>query len=182
MVRVTLVDELCSSVPSVFVYRQLYAQEAACRLQAVDLDGKSLQRLSKEEYLKMMLPDSPPGEDRNRKVRSMWLIDWLINYTRLVMVCVQRQIKPLVKTDANITWHFKVVLQNLRLFVLMLTTRKSAYRDRTRTDNPPAVKQVKAGQTSAAYQLALLLQSTTAPLSGHKNLSVPTDWHSVWLI
>ncbi|XP_047458858.1 signal-induced proliferation-associated 1-like protein 2 isoform X4 [Mugil cephalus] len=51
--------------------RQLYAQEAACRLQAVDLDGKSLQRLSKEEYLKMMLPDSPPGEDRNRKVSAM---------------------------------------------------------------------------------------------------------------
>uniref|UniRef100_A0A8C4IIC3 Signal induced proliferation associated 1 like 2 n=1 Tax=Dicentrarchus labrax TaxID=13489 RepID=A0A8C4IIC3_DICLA len=51
------------------VYRQLYAQEAACRLQAADRDGKSLQRLSKEEYLKMMLPDSPPGEDRTRKVR-----------------------------------------------------------------------------------------------------------------
>ncbi|XP_023135223.1 signal-induced proliferation-associated 1-like protein 2 isoform X4 [Amphiprion ocellaris] len=48
--------------------RQLYAQEAACRLQA---DGKSLQRLSKEEYLKMMLPVSPPGEDRNRKVSAV---------------------------------------------------------------------------------------------------------------
>ncbi|XP_022046956.1 signal-induced proliferation-associated 1-like protein 2 isoform X5 [Acanthochromis polyacanthus] len=48
--------------------RQLYAQEAACRLQA---DGKSLQRLSKEEYLKMMLPGSPPGEDRNRKVSTV---------------------------------------------------------------------------------------------------------------
>uniref|UniRef100_A0A669EZT6 Signal induced proliferation associated 1 like 2 n=1 Tax=Oreochromis niloticus TaxID=8128 RepID=A0A669EZT6_ORENI len=46
------------------IYRQLYAQEAACRLQATERDGKSLQRLSKEEYVKMMLPDSPPGEDR----------------------------------------------------------------------------------------------------------------------
>ncbi|XP_035027854.1 signal-induced proliferation-associated 1-like protein 2 isoform X1 [Hippoglossus stenolepis] len=47
--------------------RQLYAQEAACRLQDAERDGKSLQRLSKEEYLKMMLPDSPPGDDRSRK-------------------------------------------------------------------------------------------------------------------
>ncbi|XP_070833297.1 signal-induced proliferation-associated 1-like protein 2 isoform X5 [Chaetodon trifascialis] len=51
--------------------RQLYAQEAACRLQAAERDGKSLQRLSKEEYLKMMLPDSPPGEDRTRKVSAV---------------------------------------------------------------------------------------------------------------
>ncbi|KAG7230064.1 hypothetical protein INR49_009784 [Caranx melampygus] len=51
--------------------RQLYAQEAACRLQATERDGKSLQRLSKEEYLKMMLPDSPPGEDRSRKVSAV---------------------------------------------------------------------------------------------------------------
>ncbi|KAM7409043.1 hypothetical protein PAMA_002653 [Pampus argenteus] len=51
--------------------RQLYAQEAACRLQATERDGKSLQRLSKEEYLKMMLPDSPPGEDRSRKASAM---------------------------------------------------------------------------------------------------------------
>ncbi|KAM8738211.1 signal-induced proliferation-associated 1-like protein 2 isoform 4-T4 [Acanthopagrus schlegelii] len=50
--------------------RQLYAQEAACRLQA-ERDGKSLQRLSKEEYLKMMQPDSPPGEDRTRKVSAV---------------------------------------------------------------------------------------------------------------
>nr|XP_057914829.1 signal-induced proliferation-associated 1-like protein 2 isoform X4 [Doryrhamphus excisus] len=48
--------------------RQLYAQEAACRLQAADRDGKSLQRLSKEQYLKMMSPDSPPGEGRSRKL------------------------------------------------------------------------------------------------------------------
>ncbi|XP_062257062.1 signal-induced proliferation-associated 1-like protein 2 isoform X4 [Platichthys flesus] len=47
--------------------RQLYAQEAACRLQDAERDGKSLQRLTKEEYLKMMLPDSPPGDDRSRK-------------------------------------------------------------------------------------------------------------------
>ncbi|XP_061816884.1 signal-induced proliferation-associated 1-like protein 2 isoform X2 [Nerophis lumbriciformis] len=47
---------------------QLYAQEAACRLQAPERDGKSLQRLSKEQYLKMMLPDSPPGEGRSHKL------------------------------------------------------------------------------------------------------------------
>ncbi|XP_029926827.1 signal-induced proliferation-associated 1-like protein 2 isoform X4 [Myripristis murdjan] len=50
--------------------RQLYAQEAACRLQAAERDGKALQGLSKEEYLKMMLPDSPPGEDRSRKMSA----------------------------------------------------------------------------------------------------------------
>lgn len=49
------------------VRRQLYAQDAACRLQAEERDGKSLQRLSKEEYLKMMLPDDPAG-DRAQKV------------------------------------------------------------------------------------------------------------------
>ncbi|XP_077438069.1 signal-induced proliferation-associated 1-like protein 2 isoform X4 [Vanacampus margaritifer] len=48
--------------------RQLYAQEAACRLKAAERDGKSLQRLSKEEYLKRMLPDSPPGEGRGQKL------------------------------------------------------------------------------------------------------------------
>ncbi|KAM8858516.1 signal-induced proliferation-associated 1-like protein 2 isoform 3-T4 [Spinachia spinachia] len=48
--------------------RQLYAQEAACQLQATERDEKSLQRLSKEEYLKMMLPSSPPGEDGSLKV------------------------------------------------------------------------------------------------------------------
>ncbi|XP_072247394.1 signal-induced proliferation-associated 1-like protein 2 isoform X3 [Leuresthes tenuis] len=51
--------------------RQLYAQEAACRLQAAERDGKSLQRLSKEEYRKMMLSDSPPGQDRTRKVSAV---------------------------------------------------------------------------------------------------------------
>ncbi|XP_029305162.1 signal-induced proliferation-associated 1-like protein 2 isoform X3 [Cottoperca gobio] len=50
--------------------RQLYAEEA-CRLQAAEQDGKSLQRLSKEEYLKMMVPDSPPGEDRSKKVSAV---------------------------------------------------------------------------------------------------------------
>ncbi|KAM4592151.1 signal-induced proliferation-associated 1-like protein 2 isoform 3-T4 [Odontesthes bonariensis] len=51
--------------------RQLYSQEAACRLQAAERDGKSLQRLSKEEYRKMMLSDSPPGQDRSRKVSAV---------------------------------------------------------------------------------------------------------------
>ncbi|XP_034464112.1 signal-induced proliferation-associated 1-like protein 2 isoform X6 [Hippoglossus hippoglossus] len=53
--------------PNISECGQLYAQEAACRLQDAERDGKSLQRLSKEEYLKMMLPDSPPGDDRSRK-------------------------------------------------------------------------------------------------------------------
>ncbi|XP_019726179.1 signal-induced proliferation-associated 1-like protein 2 isoform X3 [Hippocampus comes] len=48
--------------------RQLYAQEAACRLQAAERDEKSLQRLSKQEYVKMMLPDSPPGGGRGQKL------------------------------------------------------------------------------------------------------------------
>uniref|UniRef100_A0A673CM75 Signal-induced proliferation-associated 1 like 2 n=1 Tax=Sphaeramia orbicularis TaxID=375764 RepID=A0A673CM75_9TELE len=56
--------------PSLSECGQLYAQEA-CRLQAAEREGKTLQRLSKEEYLKMMLPDSPPGEDRNRKVSAV---------------------------------------------------------------------------------------------------------------
>ncbi|XP_077469248.1 signal-induced proliferation-associated 1-like protein 2 isoform X8 [Stigmatopora argus] len=51
--------------------RQLYAQEAACRLQAAERDGKSLERLSKEEYLKMMLPSSPTGEGRGQKLTVM---------------------------------------------------------------------------------------------------------------
>nr|XP_046258550.1 signal-induced proliferation-associated 1-like protein 2 isoform X2 [Scatophagus argus] len=57
--------------PNISECGQLYAQEAACRLQAAEREGKSLQRLSKEEYLKMMLPDSPPGEDRTRKVSAV---------------------------------------------------------------------------------------------------------------
>ncbi|XP_043991486.1 signal-induced proliferation-associated 1-like protein 2 isoform X4 [Gambusia affinis] len=54
--------------PNISECGQLYAQEAACRLQPAEHDGKSLQRLSKEEFRKMVLPDSPPGEDRSRKV------------------------------------------------------------------------------------------------------------------
>ncbi|XP_016892575.1 signal-induced proliferation-associated 1-like protein 2 isoform X1 [Cynoglossus semilaevis] len=50
---------------------QLYAQEAACRPQVAEREGKSLQRLSKEEYLKLMLSDSLPREDRCRKVSVM---------------------------------------------------------------------------------------------------------------
>ncbi|XP_029376931.1 signal-induced proliferation-associated 1-like protein 2 isoform X4 [Echeneis naucrates] len=57
--------------PNISECGQLYAQEAACRLQAAERDGKSLQRLSKEEYLKMMLPDSPPGAERSRKVSAV---------------------------------------------------------------------------------------------------------------
>ncbi|AWP14268.1 putative signal-induced proliferation-associated 1-like protein 2 [Scophthalmus maximus] len=57
--------------PNISECGQLYAQEAACQLQAAEQDGKSLQRLSKEEYLKLMLPDSPPGEDRSRKVSAV---------------------------------------------------------------------------------------------------------------
>ncbi|XP_072247393.1 signal-induced proliferation-associated 1-like protein 2 isoform X2 [Leuresthes tenuis] len=57
--------------PNISECGQLYAQEAACRLQAAERDGKSLQRLSKEEYRKMMLSDSPPGQDRTRKVSAV---------------------------------------------------------------------------------------------------------------
>ncbi|XP_077960148.1 signal-induced proliferation-associated 1-like protein 2 isoform X4 [Gasterosteus aculeatus] len=56
--------------PSISECGQLYAQEAACQLQATERDEKSLQRLSKEEYLKMMLPTSPPGEGGSRKVSA----------------------------------------------------------------------------------------------------------------
>lgn len=71
------------------VHRQLYAQEAACRLQAADRDGKSLQRLSKEEFCKMMLPDSPPREEKSRKVRSVTVLaltTWV-----LLVVCLKVQ-------------------------------------------------------------------------------------------
>lgn len=62
-------DELLLLCALCFDFRQLYAQEAACRLQAAERDEKSLQRLSKQEYVKMMLPDSPPGGGRGQKVR-----------------------------------------------------------------------------------------------------------------
>ncbi|MEQ2177952.1 hypothetical protein GOODEAATRI_009089, partial [Goodea atripinnis] len=62
-------DATCTEgPPNISECGQLYAQEAACRLQTAERDGKSLQRLSKEEFRKMLLPDSPPGEDRSRKV------------------------------------------------------------------------------------------------------------------
>ncbi|XP_053292524.1 signal-induced proliferation-associated 1-like protein 2 isoform X2 [Pleuronectes platessa] len=60
-------DRSTEGPPNISECGQLYAQEAACRLQDAERDGKSLQRLSKEEYLKMMLPDSPPGDDRSLK-------------------------------------------------------------------------------------------------------------------
>ncbi|XP_036429497.1 signal-induced proliferation-associated 1-like protein 2 [Colossoma macropomum] len=52
--------------------RQLYLAEAACRLQGVerDRDGRLQASMSKEEYLKMMLPDSPPGEEGRRKAAA----------------------------------------------------------------------------------------------------------------
>ncbi|KAL6487659.1 hypothetical protein MHYP_G00042850 [Metynnis hypsauchen] len=51
---------------------QLYLVEAACRLQGVerDKDGRLQTSMSKEEYLKMMLPDSPPGEEGRRKAAA----------------------------------------------------------------------------------------------------------------
>ncbi|XP_064863839.1 signal-induced proliferation-associated 1-like protein 2 isoform X2 [Oncorhynchus nerka] len=51
--------------------RQLYLQEAACH-QAADREreAKALEKLSKEEYLKMMLEDSGPGEDGRRKMSA----------------------------------------------------------------------------------------------------------------
>ncbi|CAL8258224.1 unnamed protein product [Lota lota] len=52
--------------PNITECGQLYAQEAACRLQEAEREGPVLQGLSKEDYLKMMLPDSPPEEDRRR--------------------------------------------------------------------------------------------------------------------
>ncbi|XP_024152333.1 signal-induced proliferation-associated 1-like protein 2 isoform X3 [Oryzias melastigma] len=55
--------------PNISECGQLYAQEAAC--QAAEREGKSLQRLSKEEYCKMMLPDGPSAEDRSRKVSGV---------------------------------------------------------------------------------------------------------------
>lgn len=60
-------EEEIEQPPNISQCGQLYAQEAACRHQA-EHDGKSLQRLSKEEYLKMMAPDSPTGESRKGSV------------------------------------------------------------------------------------------------------------------
>ncbi|XP_051773813.1 signal-induced proliferation-associated 1-like protein 2 [Ctenopharyngodon idella] len=51
--------------------RQLYAGETSCRLQERGRDklkDAGLQpNMSKEEYMKMMLPESPPGESSHRK-------------------------------------------------------------------------------------------------------------------
>ncbi|XP_036380751.1 signal-induced proliferation-associated 1-like protein 2 [Megalops cyprinoides] len=46
---------------------RLYVSDAPCPLQMSDPDGKLPQSLSKEDFLKMMLPDSPPGEEGRRK-------------------------------------------------------------------------------------------------------------------
>uniref|UniRef100_A0A9J8A5H8 Signal induced proliferation associated 1 like 2 n=1 Tax=Cyprinus carpio carpio TaxID=630221 RepID=A0A9J8A5H8_CYPCA len=55
--------------------RQLYATETSCRLQDRGRDklkdGGQQPNMSKEEYMKMMLPESPPGESDHRKVRSL---------------------------------------------------------------------------------------------------------------
>ncbi|XP_067241734.1 signal-induced proliferation-associated 1-like protein 2 isoform X3 [Chanodichthys erythropterus] len=54
--------------------RQLYAGEASCRLQERGCDklkDTGLQpNTSKEEYMKMMLPESPPGESGHRKASA----------------------------------------------------------------------------------------------------------------
>ena len=47
--------------------RQLYAAEVASRRES-ERSGKLQPGMSKEEYLKMMQLDSPPGEDGQRKV------------------------------------------------------------------------------------------------------------------
>ncbi|XP_052006605.1 signal-induced proliferation-associated 1-like protein 2 isoform X1 [Xyrauchen texanus] len=53
---------------------QLYAAEASCRLQEREReklkDGGLQHNMSKEEYLKMMLTDSPPGEGGHRKAST----------------------------------------------------------------------------------------------------------------
>ncbi|XP_036402792.1 signal-induced proliferation-associated 1-like protein 2 [Megalops cyprinoides] len=50
---------------------RLYAAEASCGTQAGRRDGQPQQSLSKEEYLRMMLPDSPPGDDSRRTVSAV---------------------------------------------------------------------------------------------------------------
>ncbi|XP_051945501.1 signal-induced proliferation-associated 1-like protein 2 isoform X1 [Xyrauchen texanus] len=53
---------------------ELYAAEASCRLQERGRDklkdGGLQPNMSKEEYIKMMLPDSPPGECGHRKAST----------------------------------------------------------------------------------------------------------------
>nr|XP_015218097.1 PREDICTED: signal-induced proliferation-associated 1-like protein 2 isoform X2 [Lepisosteus oculatus] len=50
--------------------RRLYVDPAdtSCRLQAAERDRKHQQGFSKEEFLKLMLPDSPPVEESRRKM------------------------------------------------------------------------------------------------------------------
>ncbi|KAL1263657.1 hypothetical protein QQF64_006396, partial [Cirrhinus molitorella] len=54
--------------------RQLYAAETSCRLQDRGRDklkdGGLQPNMSKEEYMKMMLPESPPGESGHRKASA----------------------------------------------------------------------------------------------------------------
>ncbi|XP_016314194.1 signal-induced proliferation-associated 1-like protein 2 [Sinocyclocheilus anshuiensis] len=54
--------------------RQLYAAETSCRLQDRGRDklkdGGQQPNMSKEEYMKMMLPEDPPGESGHRKVAA----------------------------------------------------------------------------------------------------------------
>ncbi|XP_016393948.1 signal-induced proliferation-associated 1-like protein 2, partial [Sinocyclocheilus rhinocerous] len=54
--------------------RQLYATETSCRLQDRGRDklkdGGQQPNMSKEEYMKMMLPEDPPGESGHRKVAA----------------------------------------------------------------------------------------------------------------
>ncbi|XP_034040399.1 signal-induced proliferation-associated 1-like protein 2 isoform X2 [Thalassophryne amazonica] len=57
--------------PNISEYGHLYVQAAACRMQPAEREGKSLQRLCKEEYVKMMMTNSPQGADRSRKVSVM---------------------------------------------------------------------------------------------------------------
>uniref|UniRef100_A0A8C2GHY7 Signal induced proliferation associated 1 like 2 n=1 Tax=Cyprinus carpio TaxID=7962 RepID=A0A8C2GHY7_CYPCA len=70
-------SSVCGSVSR----RQLNAAEPSCRLQDRGRDklkdGGLQPNMSKEEYMKMMLPESPPGESGHRKVQSneFWFSD-----------------------------------------------------------------------------------------------------------
>ncbi|KTG38793.1 hypothetical protein cypCar_00031021 [Cyprinus carpio] len=61
---------VCGSVSR----RQLNAAEPSCRLQDRGRDklkdGGLQPNMSKEEYMKMMLPESPPGESGHRKLQE----------------------------------------------------------------------------------------------------------------
>ncbi|XP_064780610.1 signal-induced proliferation-associated 1-like protein 2 isoform X1 [Oncorhynchus masou masou] len=64
-------DSPTNEEPKLLECGQLYLQEAACH-QAADRESeaKALEKLSKEEYLKIMLEDSGPGEDGQRKMSA----------------------------------------------------------------------------------------------------------------